>query len=80
MPGIRVFELHANGEVLHLIGNGQVAEMIALLGRALRGAENFDDREPELSWEMLYEHEPIKMECRSKLCGVRERRRLTARG
>lgn len=76
---VRAFELHANGDVLHLFGAEQVAEMIALLGQAMRDAYEVDDQPAGYDWTKRWEHSPIRMECRSKLCNLKERKALISR-
>lgn len=73
---VRVFEVHANGELLHLFGRDQVAELIGLLGQSLVDATEVDDQPIALSWTKRWDHHPIKMECRHKLVPLRDRKKL----
>ncbi len=76
MKPVRVFEIHINDDVLHLVGNDQVAELIAILSLALRDSSVLDAKAPAKSWQMVYEYEPITMECRSKLVSLRELKQI----
>ena len=73
----RLFEIRANGELLHLVGRDQVAELIGLLGQSLVDASEVDGEPIERSWTQRWDHHPIKMECRHMLMPLVEIKKLT---
>jgi hypothetical protein len=72
----RLFELRLNGEILHLVGRDQVAELIGLLGQSLVDATEVDGEPIERSWTQRWDHHPIKMECRHMLMPMKEIKKL----
>lgn len=74
MSIIRLFEVRANGDVLHLAGREQVTELISLLAQSLHDTPTVDDQPAAKSWSVRSESEPVPMECRSQLVTRRPKR------
>ncbi len=76
MNTIRLFEVRANGEVLHLAGVEQITELLSLLAQSLHDTHDVDGREPKKSWSIRNEG---AMECRHMLVSRRPKRVRTTR-
>lgn len=62
----RIFEINVRTESLHLRGRDEVAELIGLLGQSLVDASSVDGKPKGYDWNIRWDHDPVKMECRHR--------------